>query len=72
MFVVSYGGLFGTTSFAPSPSGSSDTLDLLYDMIFAATAATIMSGAVAECFPFLHCLVGAVVITAVIYPIHGS
>ena len=38
MFGVSYGGLFGTTSFAPSPSNSSDTLGLLYNMMFAATA----------------------------------
>lgn len=72
MFGVSYGGLFGTTSFTPSPSNSSDTLDLLYNMMFAATAATIMSGAVAERFRFLPYLVGAVVITAIIYPIYGS
>ena len=72
MFGLNQSGWVGTDGFAPQPSGNSEALDLLYQMMFAATAATIMSGAVAERFSFMPYIIGAFFVTAVIYPIFGS
>jgi len=41
-------------------------------LVLIATAATIMSGAVAERFRFVPYVIGALLITAVVYPIFGS
>ena len=48
------------------------TLDLTYQMLFAATAATIVSGSLAERVSFIPYLVGAICITTVIYPVFGN
>jgi len=72
MFGANSTGWFGTSSFLPNFSTTSDTLNLLYQMMFAATAATIVSGAVAERFSFLPYVSGAFLVTAVVYPIFGS
>ena len=72
MFGVSETGWLGTTGFAPSYVDSATNLNLLYQMMFAATAATIVSGAVAERFSFLPYVSGAFIITAIVYPIFGS
>ncbi len=72
MYGVNETGLIGLSDFFPSPSSSSDTLNLLYNMMFAATAATIMSGSVAERFSFVPYIIGAFFVTAVIYPMYGS
>ncbi len=72
MFGANETGLIGTSSFFPSFADTGSSLELLYQMMFAATAATIMSGAVAERFSFLPYIIGAFFVTSVIYPIFGS
>ena len=72
MFGANQSGWIGTSSFFPVFSDGAKSIDLLYQMMFAATAATIMSGAVAERFSFIPYVVGAFLITALVYPIFGS
>lgn len=72
MFGLNESGWIGLGSFAPSPSDSNSAMNLIYQMMFAATAATIMSGAVAERFSFVPYIIGAFFVTAIIYPIFGS
>ncbi len=72
MYGANDSGFIGTSSFIPTFTDTSSTLILLYQMMFAATAATIMSGAVAERFSFLPYIIGAFFVTSVIYPIFGS
>jgi Amt family ammonium transporter len=45
--------------------------DFMFQVVFAATAATIVSGAVAERLKFGSYLVYSIVLTALIYPIYG-
>ena len=73
------GGLFGSDGFflstAPydvTETGYTLEIDFAYQAMFAATAATIVSGAVAERMKFGAYLVVAVVMTALIYPIVGA
>lgn len=72
MFGLSESGWLGLTGFAPSNLSGDDNLNLLYQIMFAATAATIVSGAVAERFSFLPYVSGAFIITSVVYPVFGS
>ena len=72
MFGVNSSGWIGTSGFLPLSFENLDALNLMYQMMFAATAATIVSGAVAERFSFLPYILAAFVITTVIYPIFGS
>ena len=80
-FFIGYGlmfgesnGFFGTTGFMLSGiSGDSwDYTFILFQTVFAATAATIVSGAMAERTVFSSYLIYSVIITAIIYPIAGS
>ncbi|MEZ6072327.1 MAG: hypothetical protein R3C10_19225 [Pirellulales bacterium] len=74
-------GWFGTTDFlfdadtSPLPDGISPSFGwafLIFQTVFAATAATIVSGAMAERTKFIGYLCYTVGITAIVYPIFGS
>lgn len=81
-FLVGFGlmfgatnGLFGTTLFGLSgvePGSDWNWTFLIFQTVFAATAATIVSGAMAERTRFIGYLVYSVLITLFIYPIFGS
>ncbi len=67
-------GLFGTTDFMISDA-TGDAWDytfLIFQTVFAATAATIVSGAMAERTKFSSYLIYSVVVTVLIYPVFGS
>lgn len=64
-------GLFGTSQFFLSGATSSTFRDWMFQVVFAATAATIASGAMAERTKFSAYLVYSVFISALIYPVSG-
>ena len=65
-------GIFGASHFFLTDLPESEFANVVYQMMFAATAVTITSGAMAERTKFFGYLVSAVIITGIIYPIAGS
>jgi Amt family ammonium transporter len=72
MFGASYAGWVGISNFAPTPADGAQAMQIVYQMMFAATASTIMSGAVAERMRFGAYVLAAIVTSVVIYPIFGA
>lgn len=73
MFGSNGTGFFGSDHFMLSANAlPDDYLFLFFQMMFAATAATIPSGAMAERTRFAGYLIGVMFICAVIYPVFGS
>ncbi len=71
MYGTSAGGLFGTDQFFLSGADSVVYRDWFFQVVFAATAATIVSGAMAERTKYSGYLLYSVVITALVYPVSG-
>jgi len=72
MFGANASGWLGTSGFALHRVPESQYGSLFFQMMFAATSATIVSGAIAERTRFSAYIVGSVFITAIIYPVFGS
>jgi Amt family ammonium transporter len=73
--VFKFGGVFfdpTVTAETVSDAGLVPTVDFLFQAAFAGTAATIVSGLVAERIKFGEFVIFALVLTAFIYPVAGS
>ncbi|SFM00877.1 ammonium transporter [Salibacterium qingdaonense] len=72
MFGASYGGWFGTDAFFFEGMDDSFTWAfLMFQIVFAGTAATIVSGAIAERVKFSGYILGTIGIVIIIYPVFG-
>lgn len=72
MFGTNPSGWIGIDHFFPVDLDSFDYAFMLFQTMFAATAVTIASGAMAERTHFHAYIIGAIITTAIIYPIFGS
>lgn len=71
MFGDALHGVVGGSRFAPDDLSNADFIGLCYQTMFAATATTIVSGAVAERIRYWPYIVVSCVITGLIYPVFG-
>ena len=71
MFGESQAGLFGFSHFLDDSLSNKQTIGLVFQLMFAATCATIVSGAVAERMRFVSYMLSASIICTLIYPIFG-
>lgn len=74
MFGSSSSGLIGSSLFAPTPETMPEEFKLeffLFQLAFAGTAATIVSGAISERSALSSYLFASVIISVVIYPLFG-
>lgn len=74
MFGEDIGGLIGTPELFYGPEtidGLPEYTKIMFQTVFAATAATIVSGAMAERTKFSAYLIYSIIITLVVYPISG-
>ncbi|MEM7405856.1 MAG: ammonium transporter [Pseudomonadota bacterium] len=72
MFGANSTGWIGTSEFMPTALAGGDAAFLLFQTVFAATAMTIASGAMAERTSYVGYVVSAALVCAVIYPVLGS
>lgn len=72
MFGANPSGWIGTDLFMLSDGKPWDYSFLLFQMMFAATATTIVSGAMAERTNYGAYLLGAIIISGILYPVFGS
>jgi ammonium transporter, Amt family len=71
MYGDSWNGIIGTSGFI-DPTTIDTPVSILFQTVFCATAATIVSGAMAERTKFVSYLIYSAVISLLIYPIAGS
>lgn len=72
MFGSSWLGWVGVSHFFPSLDAGSDATFFFFQIMFAATSATIVSGAVAERMRYGPYVVGSMIVTGLIYPLFGA
>ena len=72
MFGLNTTGWIGLSHFAPNDLESWDWTMLFFQTMFAATAATIASGAMAERIHFIAYIVCTIFVSGLVYPIFGS
>ena len=65
-------GFFGTTKFVLNTDDPFELINLFYQVMFAATAVTIISGALAERISFIAYIYISIFVSCVIYPVFGS
>ncbi|WP_018526270.1 ammonium transporter [Alkalispirochaeta alkalica] len=71
MYGASAAGLVGTDQFFLAGADSADFRDWFFQVVFAATAATIVSGAMAERTKYSGYLLYSAVVSGLIYPVSG-
>lgn len=72
MFGTNYSGWFGESHFAVTDGEPLEYSFIFFQTMFAATAVTIASGAMAERTRYSAYLIGAIVICSIVYPVYGS